>query len=130
MPSPSSSQRDSAGIRPSGLKRLYVGSLPALGSFYHVKLNGLAFLQALKTTRVDRGVVDEHIFSVLARDKAEALRVIEPFHSTLFHFVSISWFELRWMNRSDHWQNLAWLGESLLTPGSTLTLTIVYHSCQ
>jgi len=27
------------------------------------------------------------------------------------------------MNRSDHWQNLAWLGELLHTPGSALTLT-------
>jgi hypothetical protein len=33
--------------------------------------------------------------------------------------VFVSCFELRWMNRSDHWQNLAWLGELLLTPGST-----------
>jgi hypothetical protein len=48
----------------------------------------------------------------------------------LFHFARISWFELRWMNRSDHWQNLAWLGELLLTPGSTLTLATVYHCCQ
>src|SRR6516165_139201 len=31
------------------------------------------------------------------------------------------------MNRSDHWQNLARLGELLLTPGSTLTLNSVYH---
>jgi glutamate/tyrosine decarboxylase-like PLP-dependent enzyme len=31
------------------------------------------------------------------------------------------------MNRSDHWQNLAWLGELLLTPGSALTLALVYH---
>jgi hypothetical protein len=45
----------------------------------------------------------------------------------LFHFDRISWIELRWMNRSDHWQNLAWLGELLLTPGSTLTLPKVYH---
>jgi hypothetical protein len=45
----------------------------------------------------------------------------------LFHFDRISWIELRWMNRSDHWQNLAWLGELLLTPGSTLTLAKVYH---
>ncbi|MDR3792641.1 MAG: hypothetical protein P4L03_04585, partial [Terracidiphilus sp.] len=50
-----------------------------------------------------------------------------PLHSTLFHFVRISWIELRWMNRSDHWQNLAWLGELLLTPGSALTLATVYH---
>jgi hypothetical protein len=69
--------------------------------------------------------VHEDIFTVLARNKAEALRIIEPLHSTLFHFVRISWIELRWMNRSDHWQNLAWLGELLLTPGSALTLAIV-----
>jgi hypothetical protein len=74
--------------------------------------------------------VHKHVFAVLARNKAEAFRVIEPLHSTLFHLVRISWIELRWMNRSDHWQNLAWLGELLLTPGSALTLAIVYHSCQ
>jgi hypothetical protein len=34
----------------------------------------------------------ENFFAVLARNKAEALRVIEPLHSTLFHFVSISWY--------------------------------------
>jgi hypothetical protein len=45
----------------------------------------------------------------------------------LFLFPDV---ELRWMNRSDHWQNLAWLGEVLLTPGSALTLKTVYHWCQ
>jgi hypothetical protein len=74
--------------------------------------------------------VHKHIFAVLARNKAEALRVIEPLHSTLFHFARISCIELRLMNRSDHWQNLAWLGELLLTPGSALTLQTVYHWCQ
>jgi len=34
------------------------------------------------------------------------------------------------MNRSDHWQNLAWLGELLHTPGSVLTLPTVYHPCR
>ena len=34
------------------------------------------------------------------------------------------------MNRSDHWQNLAWLGELLLAPGSALTLATVYHYCE
>jgi len=70
--------------------------------------------------------VHENIFAVLARDEAKALRVIEPLHSTLFHFVRISCIELRWMNRSEHWQNLAF-GRVLLTPGSVLTLTIFYH---
>ena len=69
----------------SGLERLYVGSLPALGTLYDVKLHGLTFLQTLESTAVDCGVMHENVFAVLARDKAEALRVIEPLHGTLFH---------------------------------------------
>jgi hypothetical protein len=34
----------------------------------------------------------EDIFAVLTRDKAEALRVIEPLHGTLFHLDRISWY--------------------------------------
>jgi hypothetical protein len=117
---------DSAGILPIRLERLYVGSLPSLGALYDVKLHGLAFLQALETTRVDCRVVHEDILTVLARDEPKAFRVIKPLHSTLFHFVRISCIELRWMNRSEHWQNLAF-GRVLLTPGSVLTLTIFYH---
>jgi hypothetical protein len=70
--------------------------------------------------------VHEDILAVLARDEPKAFRVIKPLHSTLFHFVRISCIELRWMNRSEHWQNLAF-GRVLLTPGSVLTLTIFYH---
>jgi len=77
---------------PGGLQRLYVRSLPALGSLHDVELHGLAFLQTLETTRVDRRVVHEDILTVLARDEAEALRVIEPLHSTLFHFFRVSWY--------------------------------------
>ena len=73
-----------------GLERLHVGSLPALGPLHHVELHGLTFLQTLETARVDRRVVHEDIFAVLPRNKAEALRVIKPLHSTLFHFVRIS----------------------------------------
>jgi hypothetical protein len=72
----------------------------------------------------------EHIFAVLARNEAEAFRVIEPLHSTLFHLVRISCIELRRMNRSDNSQNLAWLGELLHTTGSSQTLETVYHRCQ
>src|ERR1700728_4471958 len=74
-----------------GLERLHVGSLPALGPLHYVELHGLTFLQTLETARVDRRGVHEDIFAVLARDKAEALRVINPLHSTLFHFARISW---------------------------------------
>jgi hypothetical protein len=48
----------------------------------------------------------------------------------LFHFDRVSWIELRWMNRSDHWQKSCLVGRVLLTPGSTLTLIIVYHPVQ
>ena len=106
-----------------GLERLHVGSLPSFGPLHHVELHGLAFLQALETTRVDCRVVHEDILTVLTRDKAEALRVIKPLHSTLFHFARISCIELRWMNRCEHWQNLA-VGRVLRTPGSGLTLGI------
>ena len=34
------------------------------------------------------------------------------------------------MNRSDHWQNLAWLRRVLLVLYSVLTLGLVYHRCQ
>jgi hypothetical protein len=56
------------------------------------------------------------IFAILTRDEAEALRVIKPLHCSLFHFARVSWIELRWMNRGDHWQNLAWLGERCSRP--------------
>ena len=78
------------------LERLYVSRLPALGTLHYVELNGLTFLQALEAVRVNSGVVNEHIFAVLTRDEAEALRVVKPFHSALFHFESYFLnFELR-----------------------------------
>ena len=108
---------------PAGsLERLHVGSLPALRPLHHVELHGLAFLQTLETTRVNRRVVHEDILTVLTRDKAEALRVIKPLHSTLFHFDRVSWIELRWMNRGPLAESLLGWASELLTPGSTLTL--------
>src|SRR5579863_10375014 len=111
-PSPRMCLLDSAGIRPLGLQWLNVCRLPSLRPLHHVELHGLTFLQALETTRVNRRVVHEDIFAVLTRDKAEALRVIKPLHSTLFHFDRVSWIELRWMNRGP-------LAESLLGWAST-----------
>jgi hypothetical protein len=69
----------------SDLERLYVGSLPALGSLNDVELHGLTLLQTLESTGVDCRVMHEHVFAILARNEAEALRVIEPLHGTLFH---------------------------------------------
>jgi len=69
------------------LQRLHVGCLPSLGALYNVELHGLTFLQTLEATRVNRRIVNKYIFAVLARNKPEALRVIEPLHSTLFHWI-------------------------------------------
>lgn len=78
------------------LQRLNVSGLPALGALHNVELHGLTLLQALEAIRVDGRVVHENVFAVLTRDEAEALRVVKPFHSTLFHFVSYFLnFELR-----------------------------------
>ena len=70
------------------LQRLHVRSLPALWALHNIELNGLAFLEALESARVDCRVMHEDVFAVLARNKTKALRVIEPLHGTLFHFFS------------------------------------------
>jgi hypothetical protein len=99
------------------LERLNVSRLPSLGTLHYVELNGLTFLQALEAVRVNSGVVNEHIFAVLTRDKAEALRVVEPFHSTLFHFESYFLnFELRLSETERPLADLAWLGEYCSRP--------------
>jgi len=64
---PSRCLLDSAGIRPVGLERLHVGSLPSLGPFTHVELHGLTFLQALETAGADCRVMHKNVFAVLAR---------------------------------------------------------------
>src|ERR1700678_179218 len=73
------------------LERLHVCSLPSLGALDNVELHGLTFLQALETTRVDCRVMHEDVFTVLTRNKAKALRIVKPLHSTLFHFSRVSW---------------------------------------
>src|SRR5271157_1457324 len=90
FPSPRLCLLDSAGIRPVGSQRLHVRSLPPLGPLHHVELHGLTFLQALETTGGDCRVMHEYVFAVLTRNKAEALRVVEPLHGTLFHIARIS----------------------------------------
>ena len=107
------------------LERLNVSRLPALGTLHYVELNGLTFLQALEAVRVDSGVVNEHIFAVLTRDEAEALRVVKPFHSALFHFESYFLnFELRLSETERPLAESCLVGRVLLTPISVLTLTL------
>ena len=46
------------------------------------KFNVIAFLKALVAIRLDGAVVDKNIGSVITANKAEALRVVKPFHFT------------------------------------------------
>src|SRR5579871_962945 len=72
----------------SGLERLNVLCLPALGSLDDIELHGLAFLEAAEAVGLDGREVHEHILATLPGDKAIAFCVIEPLHCTLFHCVA------------------------------------------
>src|ERR1043166_8135794 len=68
-----------------GLERLYVLSLQALGSLFHLELHRLTFLQAAEAVRLDRREMHENIFAALARDESKTLGVVKPLHCSLFH---------------------------------------------
>ncbi len=67
------------------LEDLNVLSLPALGALHHVELHRLAFLQTAEAIGLNRGVVDENILAIRAAQKSKALRIVKPFHCSLFH---------------------------------------------
>ena len=67
------------------LQCLHVFRLPAFWSLGDIELHSLAFLQALKATRLDGGEVNENVFAILTADKAVAFGVIEPLYCSLFH---------------------------------------------
>jgi hypothetical protein len=69
----------------SGLERLDVLGLPALGAFDNVELNLLAFLQAAESVRLDGGEVNEYVFAVLAADEPITLGVVKPLYCSCFH---------------------------------------------
>src|SRR5690349_13754919 len=62
-----------------------VRGLQPLRSLDDVEFDPLPFLEGTESLGVDGGVVDEHVLAALLRDEAEALRVIEPLHSTGRH---------------------------------------------
>ena len=72
----------------SGLCRLYIFGLPPLGTFYHIKLHLLAFLQTAESARLDRREVHENILAALATDKSIALGIVKPLYSSCFHGVA------------------------------------------
>src|SRR2546428_13868958 len=67
--------------------------LQTLGTLGDLELHRVALGEAAEALRLDRCEVDEHIRTRLLRDKAKALRVVEPLHFALCHTVPDS--ELR-----------------------------------
>src|SRR5262245_17169844 len=61
--------------------------LQALGTLGDIELDGVTLGEAAEALGLDRREVDEHVRTRLLRDKAEALRVVEPLHFTLGHTV-------------------------------------------
>src|SRR5712692_6661024 len=59
--------------------------LQALRTLGDIELDGVTLGETAETVRLDRREVDEHIRTRLLRDKAEALRVVEPLHLSLSH---------------------------------------------
>src|SRR5256885_17195644 len=56
--------------------------LQALGTLSDLELHRIALGEAAEALRLDRREVDEHVRTRLLRDKAKALRVVEPLHLT------------------------------------------------
>jgi hypothetical protein len=73
----------------SGLQRLNVRGLQALGAADDFEFDRLAVIQRLVAIRLDRGKMYEYIFSGLALDETKAFAGVEPLHCSLFfaHFV-------------------------------------------
>src|SRR5512142_2742942 len=63
-----------------------VRGLQALRALHHVELDLLTLGEALEAVPLDRAVVAEHVLTtVVLRDEAEALRVVEPLHGASRH---------------------------------------------
>src|SRR5450830_2164082 len=76
-------------VRSSVLDRLNVRSLLAFRASGYFERNTLVLLQRLEASRLNRREVSEQIFAAFVRgDKAETLRVIEPFYDTSCHYNS------------------------------------------
>src|SRR5215471_1710415 len=62
------------------LELLDVSGLRTLLPLNDLELDLVTFRERLETRAVDRAEMHEHIGTTLARDEAEALRVVEPLH--------------------------------------------------
>ena len=61
---------------------VYVLSLRPFLALHNLKLDVIAFLKALVAFRLDGAIVDKNIRTVFPANKAEALRIVKPFHFT------------------------------------------------
>src|SRR5213079_1636164 len=64
--------------------------LQALRTLGDLEFDRIALGETAEALSLDRREVDEHIGTRLLRDKAKALRVVEPLHLTLCHTVVTS----------------------------------------
>jgi hypothetical protein len=80
--------REACAARPtlhrSGLERLNVGSLQALGAADNLEFNGLTLIERAIAVRLNRGEMDENVLARLALDKTKALTSVKPLHCSLF----------------------------------------------
>src|SRR5918993_2382629 len=67
-----------------------VCGLKTLGAAGHFELNPVTLREALEATRLDGGIVDEHVFATFLRDEPVALGIVEPLHLSLCHTSDLS----------------------------------------
>ena len=68
----------------SGLQRLNVGSLQALGAADNLEFNGLALVKRAVAVRLNGGEMDENVLTALALDETKTLGGVKPLHCSLF----------------------------------------------
>ena len=78
----------------SGLRRLYILGLPALGAFDHIELDLLTFLQAAESIGLNGREVYEHVLPILAADETITFGVVKPLYCSCFHGVALFLFLL------------------------------------
>ena len=87
--------------RTSALNGADVLCLPALGSFFHIKLDLLTFLQTPESTSLNCREVHENVLAVLPANKAKPLGVVEPLYCSCFHILSVPFEEIYAGRRSE-----------------------------
>jgi hypothetical protein len=77
-------------ILKSGLERLNVGSLQALGAADNLEFNGLSLIERAIAVRLNRGEMDEYVLTRLALNKTKSLAGVKPLHCSLFFHRCVS----------------------------------------